>query len=88
MFKLFIISILLTGSFSCTNHKDEQFCKCLEESDKLDAYSAKLYDKVITADIQKEMVKLKIRKKSACKNYQKMAGEKMMELKAECSAQE
>lgn len=87
MFRLFFISILLIVFFSCTSHKDEQFCKCLEESDKLDAYSAKLYDKVITADIQKEMVKLKTRKKAACKNYQKMAGEKMMKLKAECSNQ-
>lgn len=87
MYKLFFISILLIGSFSCTNHKDEQFCKCLEESNKLNDYSAKLYDKVITADIQKEMLTLKTKKKTACKNYQKMAGEKMMELKAECSNQ-
>lgn len=87
MHKLFFISILLIGSFSCTNHKDEQFCKCLEESDKLNAYSAKLYDKVITPDIQKEMLALKTKKKIACKNYQKMAGEKMMELKAKCSDQ-
>lgn len=81
----FFFSILLITAVSCTNHKDEQFCKCLEVSDELNAYSAKLYDKVITPKIQKEMLELKTKKKTACKKYQKMAGKKMMELKAECS---
>ena len=82
---LFFLTILLIGVTSCTNHKDEQFCSCLEVSNQLDAYSSKLYDKVITAKIQKEMLELKTKKKAACKNYQKMAGKKMIELKAECS---
>ena len=81
----FFLSILVITSVSCTNHKEEQFCKCLQISDELNTYSGKLYDKVITAKIQKEMRELKEKKKVACKKYQKMACKKMMELKAECS---
>ncbi len=77
----FFSSIMLMASCS---QKDEQFCKCLKAGDKLNAFSSKLFNKNVTPKLQKEMQKLRARKKSACENYQTMDGKTMLELKSKC----
>ena len=69
--------------FSCSS-KDEQFCDCLKTGKELNDFSSSLFTQVITSKIQQQMISLKDKQKSACKDYQTMSGEKMMKLKAEC----
>ncbi len=81
--KFFFLITTIFLLFSCST-KDVQFCECLKVGDKLNKVSSTLLNKPITPKIQKEMQVLKAKKKSICKNYQTMGGEKMLELKAEC----
>jgi hypothetical protein len=70
-------------AFSCSS-KDSQFCACLAAGKKLNDYSRTLFDKVITTEVEQEMRGLKSIKRKACKNYQKMAGPKMIAMKKNC----
>ncbi len=79
-----IISFSIFIILSSCSSKDQKFCDCLKAGDELNQYSSKLFNKVITPKLHKEMMELKAKKKSACKNYQTMNGKKMMELKGEC----
>ncbi len=83
MSKYFFASAFVFLLFSCS-HKDEQFCDCLKAGEELNEYSSKLFDEVITPEIQKKMQELKAKKTTACKNYQKMGGPEMLELKENC----
>ena len=81
--KLFIALSIIIILTSCSS-KDHQFCDCLKAGDELNQYSSKLFNKVITPKLHKEMMELKDKKKAACKNYQTMSGAKMLELQEEC----
>ena len=82
MKKIIFFSSILT-MISCSS-KDEQFCKCLKTGEELNSFSSKLFHKEITPALQKKMKNLRSAKDKACKNYQTMKGEKMMELKSQC----
>ena len=84
MKKIFYGVSLLT-LISCSG-KDEQFCKCLEAGEALNAYSVELWETSVDAEKAKELKRLKAEKKKACADYQTMSGEEMLERKKECSS--
>lgn len=70
---------------SCSG-KDEQFCKCLEAGETLNAYSVELWETSVDAEKAKELKRLKAEKKKACADYQTMSGDEMLDRKKECSS--
>ena len=70
---------------ACGSGKDEQFCKCLEASDQLNAHSVELFSGSISSEQAEKQQQLIKAKKEACKNYEKMTGPEMLERKKECS---
>lgn len=79
---LFLIPAV-TLLISCSS-KDEKFCSCLSAGEKLNNFSTTLFEKDITPQMKKEMEALKKDKQEKCKAYEKMAGDKMLELKKAC----
>jgi hypothetical protein len=76
----------LIGFFSaCGSGKDEQFCKCLEASDQLNAHSVELFSGDISSEQAEKQQQLIKTKKEVCKKYENMTGPEMLERKKECS---
>lgn len=69
---------------SCGSNKDEQFCKCLNASDELNAHSVELFEGEVSKERAEKQQSLIKAKKEACKNYETMTGPEMMERKKEC----
>jgi len=80
MKKILIIALL----FTACSQRDEQFCKCLEASEKLNLEANKLLSGKSSSLSKEERAKLKIDKEMACADYQTMTGEEMLKRKAEC----
>ena len=79
-----IAVIILLFLASCSN-KDEQFCTCLSEGEKLNEYTQQFFDKVPSIEEREELNKLKSAKISACKDYQTMGGDEMKAKKEACA---
>jgi hypothetical protein len=85
--KLSIIALLPIAFSACGEAeevKDDQFCKCLDATAKMDAESSKLMEGDIdVADAQK-VKKLADAMKKECKNYTEISQEEGLKLKALC----
>jgi len=81
--KTIIFTAIIIVFTSC-NSKDEQFCKCLDAGEKLNAFSETLFEEEITEQKADKLKKLKASKKEECADYQLMGGEEMLKKKAEC----
>ncbi len=77
----FQFSILL---FSCSS-RDPKMCDCLESGDKLNKFSAELFEKEPTAADQEKMKRLRDEKAKKCADFQNMSGEEMLKRKATCA---
>lgn len=79
---LFIIVPLVMAACSS---KDEQFCKCLNAGEELNAFASKMLTQEVTKEKATKMQQLKDAKKKECADYQTMMGDEMLKRKAECS---
>lgn len=58
----------------------------MKAGNELNEYAAEVLEKeVIDASVQKKMDALKTKQKKACKEYETMGGDKMLELKRACT---
>lgn len=78
-----IIVLLFIGFASCSE-TDEQFCKCLDASEKFDKVANDLLSGKTSETSPEERKALKKEKEKACENYQTMSGEEMLKRKADC----
>jgi hypothetical protein len=80
---LFFGAISLVVLSSCGG-KDEQFCKCLEVSERLNTLSNDALTQEVTPKSAKKMKAMKAKKKELCADYEVMGGPEMLKLKAAC----
>lgn len=69
--------------FSCNTH-DQKMCDCLDASEELNKFSAKMLTKEASEKDIAEMKKLRTTKSKKCFEYQVMSGKEMLKRKAEC----
>jgi hypothetical protein len=85
---VYIVGLAVLASCSSGGEEkgiqDDQFCKCLEVGDELNAFSSEVLDRTPTPEDQEKMKVLREKKKEACKNYETMSGEEMMKRKMMC----
>lgn len=79
MKKLFIITLLLAACSS----KDEQFCKCMEISEEFNVAANDILNEKKGIDPE-ELIALRKKKDTACKNYTSTPGDELLELKKGC----
>jgi len=82
MKKIIIITSLL--ALTACNSKDQKFCECLKAGEQLNNFSSTLFNNDITPEMKRKMERLKKEKNDACKDYELMSGDKMLELKKAC----
>lgn len=76
--------VLVACSGSEGDEKDEQFCKCMEAGEALNAFSETIWKKTPTAEDASKMNELKANKEKECKDYQTMDGKEMIKRKEKC----
>lgn len=81
--------VLLTTLWACSGEKDgsvddPQFCKCMKVTDKLNKYSAELFERPATEKDVKKMKQLRASREKECSRYFEMPGEEMRKRKAGC----
>ena len=64
--------------------KDDQFCKCLDATAKMDAESSQLMEGDISMEDAEKVKKLADAMKKECKNYATISKEEGLKLKALC----
>jgi hypothetical protein len=79
---LFIAALLI---FSSCDSKDEQFCKCMQAGEELNAFSSALFEEEVTAEKAEKLKVLKTKQKKECADYQTMKGEEMLQRKEKCN---
>lgn len=79
-----IIGLGITALVVSCSKRDEQFCKCMEAGDKLNAFSNELLERGATKEDEAKIQKLRADKDSACVSFYSMGGEEMREKKKEC----
>ncbi len=82
MKKVMLVSFIFT-LIGCSQ-KDEKFCECLKIGEELNAFSNEILNKGANDTSSEKLKALKKNKENACQAYQKMDGEKMIELKSQC----
>jgi hypothetical protein len=85
MKKIILFSALVAVISSCSSY-DAQFCECMKVSKKFNDLSVRLLEKGADAKTAEEHHLLKKQKAKACKDYENMKGEEMLERKAKCEA--
>ncbi|MBI1836919.1 MAG: hypothetical protein HYR91_06600 [Flavobacteriia bacterium] len=85
MKSLVIILVFGFTLTACSNSKDEQFCKCMEVSEKFNETANKIIEKGTTPILEKQFKTQKKAKEKACKTFQTMGGKEMLEKKAACA---
>ena len=82
--RLFIYISFLT-LFSCSSQRDEQFCRCLESSEALNAKTKEVLDAPgINKDQESELKKLREQKTKDCANYTEISAEESSKLRDAC----
>jgi hypothetical protein len=76
---LFLLLVLI----SCGN-KQEKFCSCLNAGEALNNYAQKMLKEELTSAKVKKLTELRQMKKEACNDFETMAGDQLLQLKAAC----
>lgn len=86
--KFILLFVCASFLLACGNSDlDPKMCDCLEAGEKLNDFSASMFQKEVSdADVE-QMKKLKAEKKRKCANFQTMSGEEMLKKKAACAEQ-
>lgn len=82
-FAHYSILFLTLVLFSCAN-KQEQFCSCLKAGEALNNYAQKILQEDLTGANVKKLRELRQMKKEACSDFETMAGDQLLQLKAAC----
>lgn len=80
----YILALLPVFLFIACNPKDEAFCKCLSESEKLNDKSQEIFQNGVNENNAKELKALKEKQSKACENYKNMNGPDMLKRKEAC----
>ncbi|NVK64223.1 MAG: hypothetical protein HWE22_06530 [Flavobacteriales bacterium] len=71
---------------ACGSGEKTPFCQCMKAGDELNAYSATILEKdEITKEEESKMNELKAKADKLCKDYETMSGEKMLQLREDCT---
>jgi hypothetical protein len=85
MNKIFFGVLCAALMFSCSSKRDDQFCNCLDASEKLNkASKAMLNNSQMDLDKVTELNDLRTKKEKACAAYTKLTAEESKELREAC----
>ncbi len=79
--KKYLSLIVFSLVLSCTQESDK-FCNCLEKSESFNKATNEYLES--GESVSEKALNLKKEMREACKDYETMSGEKMLELKSDC----
>ncbi len=82
--KLVILLFLSSSLIVACSSKDEQFCQCMETSEKFNVVANKIIQNGADKALESEFKTLKVKKEKACVKFLTMGGKEMLEKKAAC----
>ncbi len=77
------VVLFLTVLAACSQ-KDEAFCKCLSESEKLNEKSQEIFNEGVNEANAKALKEIKEKQNKACADYKNMSGPDMLKRKEAC----
>ena len=82
--KLVILLFFSSSLIVACSSKDEQFCQCMEASEKFNVVANKIIQNGADKVLESEFKTLKVKKENACEKFLTMGGKEMLEKKAAC----